>query len=31
MDNAVCNFLEEFNKRLGLVIDGLSKGDEDDG
>lgn len=31
MDNAICDFLEEFNKRLGLVIDGLSKGDEDDG
>lgn len=31
MDDAIYDFLEEFNKRLGLVIDGLSKGDEDDG
>lgn len=31
MDDAIYYFLEIFNKRLGLVIDGLSKGNEDDG
>ncbi len=30
MDDAVYDFMDTVNKRLTLVINGLSKGDEDD-